>query len=590
MSIPRKRSFRSRIFISFLAAFSLFAVAILGYQYEREKQYRASQLENTLDNITSFTHNFIEQNQLLPNNQIGKVDSLLALLPLNHERITVINSKGVVLYDSEVKDVSSMENHLMRPEVQKSLYSGKGSSIRTSKTTGEAYYYYAKNYDTYYIRTAVVYDVVIRDFLKTEHIFIIFIIVLFIFMWIILQQVTKRIGNFISQLRDFAVSAAIGEEIETLPEFPDRELDVIGKKIVSIYNSLNKAKYALVVEKDKLFEHLNVLAEGIAFFSKKDEIKLSNSLFVQYLHLISDKTTISMPSIFEMEAFAPIIEFVKSKQKENLYKEPERPTMTITVATGEQYFEIKTIVFTDKSFEILISDITRLEKRRLLKQQLTSNIAHELKTPVTSMKGYLETILNTPDIPADKQRHFIERAFFQSERLTELLNDISLLNNIEDAGELFEFKEVNVRSIIDEVIDNRKMRLDEKQIKCIVDVEHDVTVNGNESLLTSIFHNLVENTLKYAGENVQLIVRNYHTDEKKYYFSVINTGPGIPEEHINRIFERFYRIDEGRSRQTGGTGLGLSIVKNAILLHKGEITVRNRPEGGVEFLFSLPKV
>ncbi|MFA9388375.1 MAG: sensor histidine kinase [Prolixibacteraceae bacterium] len=589
MSIQRKRSFRSRIFLSFLAAFSLFAVAILLFQYDREKNYRAEQLENTLDNITSFTHNFIEQNHLIENGDIGKIDSLLTLLPLNNERITVINAEGFVLYDSEVKEVSGMENHLMRPEVQKSLYSGKGSSIRNSATTDQTYYYYSKNYNSYYIRTAVLYDGVIRDFLKTEHIFIIFIIVLFIFMWIILHQVTKRIGNFISILRDFAVSAAVGEEIEKLPEFPDRELDVIGKKIVSIYNNLSKAKYDLVVEKEKLFEHLHVLAEGIAFFSRKNELKLSNSLFVQYINLISNKTTISMPSIFELEAFQPIIEFVKSKQAKNLYKETETPTFTMNINSGEQYFQLKTIVFPDKSFEILISDITRLEKRRLLKQQLTSNIAHELKTPVTSMKGYLETILNTKDITPEKQRHFIERAFLQSERLTDLLNDVSLLNNIEDAGDLFEFKNVAVRKIVDDVIDNRKMFLDEKQIKVIVDLKDDVLVHGNDSLLTSIFQNLTENTLKYAGENVQMIIRNYHFDEKMYYFSFINTGPGIPEDHINRIFERFYRVEEGRSRQTGGTGLGLSIVKNAILLHKGDITVRNRPEGGVEFLFSLPK-
>ena len=126
MSISRKQSFRSRIFISFLAAFTVFTVAILLFQYEREKNYRASQLEITLDNITTFTYNFIEQNQLLSNNQIGKIDSILSLLPITNERLTVIDSKGVVIYDSEVKEVSAMENHLTRPEVQKSLYSGKG--------------------------------------------------------------------------------------------------------------------------------------------------------------------------------------------------------------------------------------------------------------------------------------------------------------------------------------------------------------------------------------------------------------------------------------------------------------------------------
>lgn len=589
MSITRKRSFRSRIFISFLAAFSLFTSAILLFQYEREKSYRAAQLENTLDNITSFAHNYIEKHQLIDNGQIGKVDSLICLLPGINERLTVINTDGSPLYDSEVSDVSTMENHLMRSEIQKSLYSGNGSSIRKSATTNQSYYYYSKSYPKYFIRTAVVYDVNVKDFLKTERTFIVFIICMFILMWFFLIQLTRNISNFISKLRDFAVSAAVGEEIEEMPDFPDRELDLIGRKIISIYNKLNSAKYDLEIEKEKLFQHLHVLAEGIAFYSKKDEVKLSNSHYVQYLTLISYQKTISTPDLFKIKALEPITKFIKSKRGLNLYNVSELPTIEITLNNGEQYFQVKAIIFADKSYEVLISDITRLEKRRLLKQQLTSNIAHELKTPVTSMKGYLETILNFKDIPADKLQHFIERAYFQSERLTDLLNDISLLNNIEDAGDLFDFKTINVREIIDEVIENRNMQLEEKNIKCTIDVDKKIVVTGNDSLITSIFQNLVENTIKYAGENIKIIIRNYHTDEKNYYFSFVDTGIGIPEEHQPRIFERFYRIDEGRSRQTGGTGLGLSIVKNAIQFHKGDITIRNRPEGGVEFLFTLPR-
>ena len=589
MSISRKRSFKSRIFISFFAAFSLFTVAILLFQYEREKRYRASQLENTLDNITTFANNYIEQNHLITGNKIDKLDSLLILLPGTNERLTVIDLKGVVLYDSEVDDVSSMENHLMRPEVQKSLYSNKGSSIRKSATTNQSYYYYSKFYKSYFLRTAVLYNVEIKDFLKTERIFIVFIFSLFILMWILVLQLTKRISNFVSKLQDIAISASLGEEIENVPDFPDRELDVIGKKIISIYNNLTKAKYDLVVEKEKLFEHLSALAEGIAFYSRKNELKLSNSHFVQYLHMISGTPTISVPNIFDIEEFKPVVKFIKKAKSENLFNKTDLPTYTKTVNAGDNYFEIKAIVFGDRSFEILISDITRLEKRRLLKQQLTSNIAHELKTPVTSMKGYLETLLNTQNISSEKQRHFIERAYLQSERLTELLNDISFLNNIEDAGDLFEFKPLKVRKLIDEVVENHKMQLDERNIKTIIDVNDDVIINANDSLISSVFHNLIENTVKYAGDNVKIIIRNYHTDEKKYYFKYVDTGVGIPEEHHSRIFERFYRIDEGRSRETGGTGLGLSIVKNAIVLHKGEINVHNWPEGGVEFLFSLPR-
>jgi two-component system OmpR family sensor kinase/two-component system phosphate regulon sensor histidine kinase PhoR len=237
----------------------------------------------------------------------------------------------------------------------------------------------------------------------------------------------------------------------------------------------------------------------------------------------------------------------------------------------------------------MISDITRPERRRLLKQQLTSNIAHELKTPLASIKGYLETVLGNPNINTEKQQYFLEKAFSQSERLTNLLNDISLLNNIEDAGELFEFKQVHLRQVVRDVIENLSVRLTQKNISCEVEVSKDVLINGNESLLFSIFQNLLENTINYAGDQIEVKICNYLEDEKFYYFRYYDTGLGIKEEHLTRIFERFYRVDYGRSRETGGTGLGLSIVKNAVLLHKGDISVRNRTGGGLEFLFSLAK-
>ncbi len=569
----------------------LFTVAILLFQLQREKNYKTDQLENTLKNVTEVTHNYIEHYKLMQGNNYRAADTLKYLIPQQNIRITVINKKGVVLYDSFVDDYRTMENHFERPEVQKALYSEEGSNIRHSETTGQDFYYYAHNYDDYFVRTAMVYNVEVENFLKAERFFIFFILAIFLIIWLIINELTKRLSISITKLKDFAIKAGKNEPIEEdESEFPDHELGEIGAQIVKIYNKLRRAKDDVAMEKDRLFNHMNILNEGISFFKPNKEKMLANSHFIQYVSMISDASTISAENFFNIPEFKRINTFLdENLKKDTEFQNSELPQLEFTISKNESYFKVLCIVFADKNFEILITDITRPEKRRLLKQQLTSNIAHELKTPLASIKGYIETLMGNPNIAKEKQQYFIERAHVQAERLNMLLNDISLLNNIEDAGELFEIKPINVKHIVSDVIENLESRLATKNIKCKLNIDEDVVVNGNDSLVSSVFQNLIENSINYAGANVTIEVKNYLEDKKYYYFSYSDTGVGIPEEHLHRIFERFYRIDSGRTREMGGTGLGLSIVKNAVLLHKGNISARNKEEGGVEFLFTLAK-
>ena len=224
-----------------------------------------------------------------------------------------------------------------------------------------------------------------------------------------------------------------------------------------------------------------------------------------------------------------------------------------------------------------------------MKRQLTHNIAHELKTPVSSIQGYLETIVNNDNLPKEKLDTFLERCFAQSNRLARLLRDISVLTRMDEAPEMIDMGKVDISSMMRNIFNEVALELEEKQITAINLLPEDLQVHGNASLIYSIFRNLTDNAIAYAGNNINITVKCFREDENYYYFSFSDTGIGVASEHLNRLFERFYRVDKGRSRKLGGTGLGLAIVKNAVIIHGGNISAKNNQGGGLEFIFTLAK-
>ena len=220
------------------------------------------------------------------------------------------------------------------------------------------------------------------------------------------------------------------------------------------------------------------------------------------------------------------------------------------------------------------------------RQEITGNIAHELRTPVTSIRGYLETVLEK-NLEPDKAHYFIHQAFNQTIVLSELIQDMSLITKIEEAPATFQLTLVCINDLLKELKTDLQLILQEKKIEMEWDIPENLIIHGNQNLLYSIFRNLTDNVINYAGENVNILI-TCNRDKHFCHFTFSDNGVGIPDaSHLDRIFERFYRINEGRTRDSGGSGLGLSIVKNAVTFHKGSIRARNRENGGLEFLFSL---
>lgn len=228
------------------------------------------------------------------------------------------------------------------------------------------------------------------------------------------------------------------------------------------------------------------------------------------------------------------------------------------------------------------------QRNRQLKQEMTSNISHELKTPVSSIRGYLEILLSDKPVDDERRHYFLERSYRQTLRLSDLIQDVSIINKLEESSDLFPRTDVDAAKVATEAISD----LADKAAAAGITIQNNLPsmpLQGNHELLYSIFRNLVENSVSYAGDGISIVLETYKESSDNYFIHYFDTGKGVADEYLSRLFDRFVRIEEGRSRQSGGTGLGLSIVKHAVLFHGGEIYAKNRPEGGLEYYFSLKK-
>jgi len=539
-----KNSPSYKLFYTLVVLFLLFVSCFILYQHHRERAFRIELLQTQLQDFNHQVYDLLQDDSIVYPDKQQQVLLRRLIGQQNKEglRLTLILFNGKVVFDSFDDNTSLFGNHRTRAEVQQALGIGEGFDIRRSSQTFGKDYFYSATYlppNPLIVRSALPYNVEMTQLLKTNQQYLWFAAIITILLIFIFYYIISKMRSSISQ-------------------------------------------------KENLLTHLRISREGLAVFDAQRNLIMSNNLFNQYGNLISDVHLSNEEDILSIAEFSPVLSFLEQYSR-RVFIENE-PCTSTTIEKDGRIFLITCVIFYDHSFEVSINDVTQLEEQTRLKHQLTQNVAHELKTPVSSIQGYLETIIeNEGTLDEEKMHHFLERCYAQSNRLANLLQDISTLNKMDDKGLNTEKESVDISLTVRNIFQDVAMKLEAQNMTINNELPKSLIVQGNPSLIYSIFRNLVDNAIAYAGTGTKITINKFRTDKDFHYFSFTDNGVGIEDQHLTRIFERFYRVDKGRSRKMGGTGLGLAIVKNAVIIHGGTISAKRGAEGGLEFIFTLKR-
>lgn len=397
----RTLSFSNKLFFSVITLYGAFAASFLYYQFRREKTHKIEMLNAVLTLFNTHLYEHLSDSTF----RVGSyVDSYRIEHELGNLRVTLIDSAGKVLYDNDIHALGEVDNHLDREEIQEAAENGNGYSIkRTSETLGKPFFYSASYFPDrkIYVRSALPYDTTLMELLNGDRGYLWFSFFLSAILFLVFYNLTSRLGAMITQLRIFAQRADQDEpmEVDELNKFGDTDLGQISRHIIDIYARLRKTKDDLFREREKLISHLQISNEGLAIFNPRKDVILTNGLFLQYINLISDKNIAVVNEVFQIKELGPLFDFITWSTDEQDLFAGDLKQKAILVDKNGYVFNVSLVLFADYSFEISVSDITKQEEQSRMKQQITQNIAHELKTPVSSIQGYLETILSNPNLP-----------------------------------------------------------------------------------------------------------------------------------------------------------------------------------------------
>ena len=588
-----KRSFKSKLILSYVFVIMI-SFAFVAFFLDKSLE------ENSLHNIKA---SLITQARLIEGqittDSIKKVDTvsldiLAKALGLKTDcRITIIDKKGAVLADSEKSKeaISGMENHINRPEVRVALTGGTGIDTHYSSTLKIDMLYVAipirdNGEAVGILRLALPLESVQKTLFtirKTVLVGLVFALALaFILGSIVAGNTVRPINRMILVTRRFSE----GNFSRKIPQGPKDEIGELANTLNNMAREIEDKIREVGTQNQKLAAIFNSMIEGVIVLDKEGRI-ISINPTVERIFGICKKDA-------EGKAFLEVIrnndisDIINDVLKKG---EPVSAELTLMYPVRKISEVNATPVFDNEKIVgclVVIHDITEIRKLETMRSDFIANVSHELKTPLTSIKGFIETLLEGALDDKENSRTFLTIIQEHAQRLNDLVNDLLSLAHLESKEITLEKKDVALRQLIERVTLGFKSQLRKKGIEVKDELPAGLMVKADMNRIEQVFTNLIDNAIKFNKEKGS--VRIYSQDiDGRIKIVVEDSGAGIPEKDMSRIFERFYRVDKARSRELGGTGLGLSIVKHIVELHGGSVGAESAEGVGSKFWIALPR-
>ena len=508
-------------------------------------------------------------------------------------RITIISNSGEVLGDSD-SNAYDMENHITRKEVKDALEGNLGFDERLSKTLDLAYIYVAHYIESKNIIVRVAVPInQINSINKSFYLYTtIGILVGLLLTLLISLKVSNIIISPLNKLINVTKEIANGNYKKRVEIYSDDEIEELAYTFNEMAYKLDNTLCGILDKNIRIDTIINSMRDGIIAIDSNYKILIINTSACDIFGVNYGPGIIGK-NLLDITKNTKINSFLEDTIQNNVALTDEitifSPRMVCNFIYKVYTNPIKSAELTVKNVGgvITLHNVTSVKKLEKIRTEFVSNVTHELKTPLTSIRGFVETLKDGAIEDTAVASKFLDIIDIEAERLYHLINDILQLSEIESMRNDEQVTQHRLYLIVDEVIQLLEPSAIKKSIKLQVNVNPNIEILVNKYRIKQMLINLIDNAIKYNIENGTIFI-NATKLQGITTISVRDTGIGIPTIHHSRIFERFYRVDKGRSRNMGGTGLGLSIVKHIVQLYNGEIIISSEPDKGTEFIIRLP--